>query len=327
VAVKDAFDRTIDYLRISVTDRCNLRCLYCLPEKGVSHFEPGQLLTAGEIVRVVRLAAGFGVRKVRITGGEPLLRNDIVPLVREIKDAGIADLSLTTNGMLLSGMARALKDAGLDRVNVSLDTMEAGKFSAMTRGGEIRRVWEAIADAERAGLRPVKLNMVPIRGMNDDEIAGFASLTIERDFHVRFIEFMPMGGERLWNRDAWVGKDEVMRKVAGLGELVPVEFRGRGPSRNYRLRGARGVIGFISPISDHFCGFCNRLRLTAVGRIRPCLFSEQEIDLRTPMREGASDEELAGLFLCAVRAKPAGHLMNPDGAAPGCPTPMSRIGG
>lgn len=327
MVVKDSFERRIDYLRISVTDRCNLKCVYCTPERGLRSFDKAEILTSGEIVRAVKIANRFGIRKVRITGGEPLLRRDIVELVRAVKEVGIKDLSITTNGMLLAGMAEKLKSAGLDRINVSLDTLRAERFSCIARGGDLDRVWEGIRKAEEAGLYPVKLNVVPLRGTNDDELIDFARLTLKKDYHIRFIELMPGGNGKQWSRDSVVGKEEIMDRISELGDLIPFKSRGQGPSRNYRIKGAKGVLGFISAISDHFCGSCNRLRLTSRGRLRPCLFSDTEIDLRTPMREGASDAELMSLFANAVTAKPRGHSLNAEnGDLHGLPT-MSKIGG
>lgn len=322
--LRDTFKRRIDYLRISVTDRCNLKCLYCMPHRGMDYFSQQEIMTSGEITRFVRIALRHGLRKVRITGGEPLLRRDIVSLVSGVKALGVRDLSMTTNGVLLGGQAAELKNAGLDRVNISLDTMEPGRFRSITRGGEIASVWESIEEARRAGLRPVKLNVVPIRGINDDEVMAFASLTLQRDYHIRFIELMPVLPHRKLKSYSYLTKEELMKKIAPLGRLNRLPFRGGGPSRNYRLEGAKGIIGFISPMSNHFCDYCNRLRLTASGSIRPCLFSDREFDIKTPMREGASDEALEALFLDAVNAKPAGHSLHTQ-----TPTlsSMSKIGG
>lgn len=323
----DSFNRQIDYLRISITDQCNLKCIYCMPEKALKHFDRSEILTTDEIVRIVRIACKYGVRKVRLTGGEPLLREDIIALIKGIKRAGIQDLSLTTNGQRLAGMAQALKKAGLDRVNISLDTLIADRYRDMTRCGDIQKVWEAIAEAERADLSPVKINVVPVRGVNDDEVAKFAALTLYKDVHIRFIEFMPIGNNGAWKPDAYLSKDEIMERVAASGKLVRLPFKGGGPSRNYRIEGALGMIGFISAISDCFCGSCNRLRLTAIGKLRPCLFSEITVDIKTPLRNGASDEELEALYRSAVLSKPARHTLH-EGALPQpAMSPMSQIGG
>lgn len=325
--LQDRHRRRIDYLRISVTDRCNLRCVYCMPEGGAPCAAAGEALDAGEIVRAARAARAAGVRKVRITGGEPLVRKDLVPLIRALKeDAGIPELSLTTNGLLLAETAAAMKEAGLDRVNVSLDTMDPVRYRAITRGGDIRRVREGIRAAEEAGLTPLKINMVPLRGVNDDEIGSFALLTVEKDYHIRFIEFMPTGGNR-WSEARCVRSADVMERVAGLGRLAPIPFRGNGPSRNYRLSGARGVVGFISAVSDHFCRFCNRLRLTSTGMLRPCLFSGSGVDLRRALRSGADDGALERLFRQAASCKPGGHTLATRGPAAARFLAMSQIGG
>ena len=323
----DSYNRRIDYLRISITDRCNLKCIYCMPEKGLKHFKQSEILTTAEIIRIVRIACKYGVRKVRLTGGEPLLRNDIVQLISGIKSAGIQDLSITTNAQRLAGMAKELKKAGLDRVNISLDTLQEERYRDITRGGELHRVWEAITEAERAGLSPVKINVVPVRGVNDDEISAFASMTLKKDVHIRFIEFMPIGNNGAWKPDAYLSKDEIMARVTSAGKLIRLPFKGGGPSRNYRIEGAAGMIGFISAISDCFCGFCNRLRLTAVGKLRPCLFSEMTVDIKTPLRNGAADEELEALYRHAVLSKPARHALQEPALFGHSLSPMSQIGG
>lgn len=326
--LKDSFKREIDYLRISVTDRCNLKCIYCMPDKGLKYFSSSEYLTTEEITRFVRIANKHGLRKVRITGGEPLLRDDILSLISSIKSIGINDLSITTNGIKLAAMAQELKYAGLDRVNISLDTLISSKYRDITRGGEISHIWKAIEKAEIAGLYPIKINIVPIKGINDNEITDFAALTITKDYHVRFIEFMPIGKSRLWTKDNYIQMKEVMEKVSSLGELTPLEFKGKGPSRNFRLKGAKGIIGFISPITNCFCDFCNRLRLTAHGKIRPCLFSNIEIDIKAALREGLSDNELEELLNEAVRVKPEGHLLrNGAGGVLTDLASMSKIGG
>lgn len=325
--LKDSFNRQIDYLRISITDSCNLKCIYCMPEKGLKRFNQSDILTTDEIVRIVRIAAKNGVKKVRLTGGEPLLRKDIIPLISGIKSMGIRDLSITTNGQRLAEMAQELKRAGLDRVNISLDTLIADRYRKITRGGEIDRVWEGMLESERAGLSPVKINMVPVRGINDDEVSRFASLTMYRDIHVRFIEFMPIGNRETWKPDAYLSKDEIMARVASTGKLGLLAFKGGGPSRNYRIEGAPGMIGFISAISDCFCGSCNRLRLTAVGKLRPCLFSEMTVDIKTPLRNGAADEELEALYRHAVLSKPARHALQEPALFGPSLSPMSQIGG
>jgi len=325
--LKDSYERRIDYLRISITDKCNLKCVYCMPKGGLKYFRESEVLTSEEIVRFIRIAQKNGLRKVRITGGEPLLRKDIISLVSSIKKTGIRDLSLTTNGVMLPKLAKKLRKAGLDRVNISLDTMNAERYSAITNGGDINCVWEAIKEAEMAGLSPVKINVVPIRGINDDEIVSFASLTLEKNFHVRFIEFMPAGCKEMWSEGMCVSSNEVKDRISKLGSLVELKFRGKGPSRNFRIKGAKGVIGIISPLSEHFCGYCNRLRLTSDGKIRPCLFSDVEIDIKTPMRNGDSDRDIEKLYYDAIRVKPKRHFLREDSASAAIIKSMSKIGG
>lgn len=324
--LEDSFGRRIDYLRVSVTGRCNLKCVYCVPKAGVRHVPESGILSSGEIARFVSVVKRFGLRKVRLTGGEPLLRPDIVLLVSLIKATGIRDLSLTTNGIRLADMAKDLKKAGLNRVNISLDTLDPGKYRAITGGGDIRRVLEGIKEAEGAGLYPVKINVVPLPGITDDEIGRFASLTFDKDYHIRYIEFMRMGRNEMSDKPGHLAKREIMDRVSELGRLVPLTFRGGGPSRNYRIEGARGVVGFISPVTDHFCGSCNRLRLTSAGVLRPCLFSNVELDVGALLRSGASDKELENLLLRAVAVKPAGHFANKGKVFMGLSS-MSEIGG
>jgi cyclic pyranopterin phosphate synthase len=326
VAIKDPFERRIDYLRVSITDRCNLRCIYCSPERKETRFGPSELLTTREIARFVRIARKYGLRKVRITGGEPLLRDDLAEIISAIREAGVPDISLTTNGVLFAGMARRLKEAGLDRVNISLDTLKPDRYAEMTGGGDLNLVWRAIDTAESEGLSPVKINVVPIRGKNDDEVADFAALTLTRDIHVRFIEYMPVGRTSICLKGSCVKKDELMKEISRLGKLSKRPFRGKGPSRNYRLERAKGIVGFISPVSEHFCDYCNRLRLTPGGKIKPCLLADREIDLKTKMRSGVSDAELEELFLQAVGVKPKGHMLVDGESLYDLPS-MSEIGG
>ncbi len=325
--LRDPYNRRIDYLRISITDKCNLKCVYCAPAKKIKNFDKSEVLTFEEIVRFVNIVRKNGLRKIRITGGEPLMKKNITGLISSIKQTGIQDLSLTSNGIMLPELADELKKAGLDRVNISLDTMDPGKYRSITNGGDINRVWQAVKEAERVDLSPVKINVVPIRGLNDDEILSFASLTFEKNYHVRFIEFMPVGKNEMWRKDRCIDSKEVLERISAIGSLERLSFRGKGPSRNFRLKGARGVIGIISPISDHFCGVCNRLRLTINGKIRPCLFSQVEIDIKTPMRSGASDIEIEQLFYDAIKVKPQRHLLHKSAATSEFLQAMSKIGG
>jgi len=323
--MRDRFNRKIEYLRISITDKCNLRCVYCRPQD-LRNNRSNEGLNNDEIIRFVRIAHDLlGLRKVRITGGEPLIREDIISLIKGIKSIGIMELSLTTNGIRLYKMAGELRDAGLDRVNISLDTLKPDRYREITGGGDITQVFKSIDEAERVGLKPLKINMVPIRGVNDHEIIDFATLTLEKDYHIRFIEFMPAVCNIAWSRDKYINSKEILSIISSLGEVIKLPFRGMGPSRNYRIRGAKGIIGIISPLSNHFCNYCNRLRLTANGLIRPCLFSNTRIDIKTPMRAGASDEEIKRLLIKAIEIKPEGHSL--DTRHPISIQSMSEIGG
>jgi len=322
--LRDRFSRVIDYMRVSVTDRCNLRCLYCMPGRGVRPIVRREILAYEEIVRILTVAASLGVNRVRLTGGEPLARKDFQTLVGKLSMIeGIEDITLTTNGTLLQEYAARLRDAGLKRVNVSLDSLRPERYREITRGGDLDVVLKGLKRAEDEGLTPVKINMVPVRGINDDEIPDFARLTIETSYHVRFIELMPIG-ETSINEGLRIPGEEVMERVRTLGELTPVRVRRHGPAKYYRLPGARGVIGFISAMTHHFCRDCNRLRLTADGKLRPCLFSETEIDLKSPIRKGCSDDEIERLLRLAIEIKPEGHYIIERASGR---RPMSRIGG
>jgi GTP 3',8-cyclase len=306
--LKDRYCRTIDYLRISITDRCNLRCLYCMPAEGVRPEMHRDILRYEEIVRVIKVAAGLGVSKIRLTGGEPLTRRNVSLLIGLIKNVqGIKDLSMTTNGILLEKYARQLADAGLDRINVSLDSLREERYREITRGGDLSSVLKGIEAAVQAGLKPVKINMVPIRGFNDDEILSFAEMTLNAEYQVRFIECMPSSNVDFWSPAKYMTTDEIKKIIEPLGPLTPVRIRRKGPSKYFRIKGARGVLGFISALTHHFCHDCNRLRLTADGKLRPCLFSETEIDLRSAIRRNASDEEIERLLRLSIAVKPDGH--------------------
>lgn len=311
--MRDTFERTIDYLRIAVTDRCNLRCVYCMPEEGVPFRPHDEILRYEEIERIVRVAASLGIRRVRLTGGEPLVRRDLVELVRALAAIpGIEDLSLTTNGTLLAEQAHALAQAGLKRVNVSLDTLDPQRFRAITRQGELTTVLAGIQAALEAGLTPVKINMVVMRGVNDDELIAMAHQTLTQPWHVRFIEWMPVGETARtghWHEHLISAAEMRARLAAAFGPLTPTPVTGAGPARTFRLPQALGTLGFISAVSEHFCATCNRLRLTADGKLRFCLLREGELDLRGPLRAGLDDGSLAELFRTAVRAKPVGHTL------------------
>ncbi|MBI4186083.1 MAG: GTP 3',8-cyclase MoaA [Chloroflexi bacterium] len=322
----DSFQRPINYLRISVTDRCNLRCVYCMPVDGVRWLAQGDILTYEEIYTIARAAAELGISKIRLTGGEPLARSDLSHLVRMLASInGVEDISLTTNGTRLGSCAAELKAAGLRRVNVSLDTFKADRFQSITRGSHsIDDVLEGIEAARSAGLNPVKINMVVVGGVNDDELLDFAARTINDEWHVRFIEFMPVVGEAIETK--FVSVSEMRRRLEVLGGLEPyLSGIGNGPAKYFRFARAKGTIGFITPVSEHFCFSCNRLRLTSDGKLRSCLLSEQEVDLKHPLRNGASSDGLKELIRQAVANKPLQHRLA-EGYAPK-DRPFSQVGG
>jgi cyclic pyranopterin phosphate synthase len=298
-----------------------------MPSAGVRPFKHRDILTYEEIIRIVRIAVSFGVKKIRLTGGEPLTRKNITYLISSLNAIdGIENISLTTNGVLLEKYAEEIARAGLNRVNVSLDSLRTEKYADVTRGGDIGSVLRGIEKAERAGLTPVKINMVVIRGFNDDEIEDFARITLERSYQVRFIEFMPVGAKEIWSPEKYVPINEIKSIVERVAPLIPIRIRKSGPARYYRFDGAAGVVGFINAISHQFCNECNRLRLTADGKLKPCLFSETEIDLKTVLRSSASDSEIERLLKLAIEMKPAGHNITCEGTLHHL-SPMSKIGG
>jgi cyclic pyranopterin phosphate synthase len=324
--LSDSFQRPISYMRISVTDRCNLRCVYCMPEEGVPLMSHDDILSYEEIITVVKAAAGLGITKVRLTGGEPLVRAGLPHLVQMLADIEtIDDLSMTTNGTLLARYAAELKEAGLRRVNVSLDTLKPDRFRQITRCGSLEDTLRGIEAARAVGLNPVKINVVVMAGVNEDELTDFAARTVSDGWHVRFIELMPRSGE---DPDAsrLVSVKQMKEKIESLGPLEPYRFEvGNGPARYFRLPGATGTIGFITPVTEHFCYQCNRLRLTADGKLRPCLLSEDEIDLRETLRGGASAPELKDLITMAIACKPKGHHLAERKTRNG--RPFSQVGG
>jgi len=305
----DPFGRRIRYLRISVTDRCNLRCVYCLPAAGVRWRPRKDILRFEEIREVVSVGARLGITHVRLTGGEPLVREGVVDCVRMLRAIPqLADLSLTTNGMLLTRYAKALARAGLTRVNISLDTLKPERFHAITRFGAIEDVQAGIDAALDAGLHPVKLNVVVMRGVNDDEIVQLGRLALDRPLHVRFIELMPIG--EYFSRERLVPSEEILARLGALGELLPIDGPpGCGPARAYTWAGARGSVGIIGAVTQAFCARCNRLRLTATGQLRPCLDQESSVDLLQALRPVVDQERLAQLIQAAVAAKPRQHTM------------------
>ena len=309
--MRDQYGRDLTDLRISLTDRCNLRCVYCMPADGIDFRPSDELLQDDELRLLVRVAADLGVRKVRLTGGEPTVRPGLVDLVREIAATpGIEDVALTTNGLLLDRLAAPLAGAGLHRVNVSLDTLDPEKFARITRGGRVEQVTAGIAAAEAAGLLPIKINAVIVRGFNDEDVVPLAALTLARPWDVRFIEMMPFGSVGDFAEAGVVKSEEAMAKIeATLGPLAPLDLSGGDPARTYRLPDARGRLGFISPVSQPFCAKCGRLRLTADGKLRLCLLRDDEADLLTPLREGKPYEEIKALFYAAAFRRPFGHAL------------------
>jgi len=324
----DRNNRVINYLRISVTDRCNLRCIYCMPGGGVSTMPHDEILTYEELLRIAGLAVRGGIRKVRLTGGEPLVRKDITTFVRKLGTLeGLEQITLTTNGVLLADMAADLRACGIRRVNVSLDSLRPDRYAEITRRDAFQQVMKGLRAAEEAGFDPIKINVVAMRGVNDDEILDFARLSLRKPYHVRFIEFMPVGKENGWKRQAFISTGEIRERIEHAGSLRPLPHGLLdGPAERYILEGAEGEIGFIGALSHHFCSQCNRLRLTADGALRGCLFSDTEIDVKTPLRQGASDEHISALIQRAIDTKPEGHgsiLQSPRK----CTRNMSSIGG
>jgi cyclic pyranopterin phosphate synthase len=311
---RDGFGREIDYLRFSLTDHCNLRCVYCMPESGLRFLPPGDLLTAAEIEQVGRAAVSVGFRKFRLTGGEPTLRADLTEIVTRLaRIPGAGDLSMTTNAILLPRLAAELRAAGLRRVNIHVDTLDPARLATVMRWGSLADIWAGIEAAEQAGFAPIKLNAVVVRGFNEDDVVGLAALTRERPWHVRFIETMPFGtGEtQTVARGGLVRNTQTRTRIeAALGPLSPLP--GSDPSdeaRNYQLAGAPGVVGFISPVSEPYCGTCNRMRLTADGRFHLCLLNDDEVDVRATLRRGGSLDEVAAILLRAIAHKPIGHRL------------------
>jgi cyclic pyranopterin phosphate synthase len=307
VTLKDQFGRSIEYLRISITDRCNFRCVYCMPLEGLDWMPKAEILTYEEITEVVRQLAPLGLRRLRITGGEPTIRPDLATLIRMLKAIpGIEDIALSTNGVKLPELAAPLREAGLDRVNISADSLRADRIAAIARRNFPFDPVASATAAERAGIDPIKLNVVVMRGINDDEIADFARLTLEHPWHVRFIELMPVGDMANLTFEHVVPSDEVLKRAAVHGALEPSEgpARGNGPAVYHRYHGAPGTIGVITPMTHTYCGSCNRVRLTADGRLRTCLYGDHEVNLRDPLRAG---EALDPLFRKALAEKPLEH--------------------
>ena len=322
----DAHGRKINYLRLSVTDRCNLRCRYCMPEDGVPFLPHGEILSYEELFLVARTSVSLGIEKIRVTGGEPLLRKEILGFLTRLAGIpGLRQLVLTTNGLLLEEMAGNLKAAGVQRLNISVDSLVPENFRRITRGGEVSRVLSGIAAAEAAGF-PIKLNMVVMRGVNDHEVADFAALTLDKTYTVRFIEFMPSGGGKGDWRSHVVPGREILDRIAKHYPFDEID-RGElaGPAKDFRIRGAAGTIGVITPVTGHFCDGCNRIRVTASGMARGCLFSEAETDLK-PILRGNDPSDLEKAILRIVGTKPDKHRLCSDDPGKG-PLGMSRVGG
>lgn len=323
--LRDPFGRTIDYLRVSVTDRCDLRCVYCMPPEGIPLKPVSEILTYDELIRAVRVAVSLGVRKVRITGGEPLVRRGVVPFVRRVAEIpGVRDLGMTTNGTALPGMAAALREAGLCRVNISLDTIRRDRYAEITRRDALPKVLEGVEAALRAGLSPVKINVVLLHGLLRGEVDDFFAMAREMPVEVRFIERMPIGCPPSEGYLSAEGVRERMLALPGVREA------GNGSSSaavTYEVPGFAGKLGIISPVSRKFCSGCNRLRVTADGRLRSCLFGRETLDLRGVLRSGRGDDAVADLFRQAARTKPQEHELCDGGDAPSAAEPMSRVGG
>jgi cyclic pyranopterin phosphate synthase len=322
----DKHGRQITDLRVSVTDRCNFRCVYCRSADRENHMAHHELLEWDEFERLVRVLVGMGIRKVRVTGGEPLVRPGVEAFIAHLKAIGVHDLSMTTNGYLLESRVDALVAAGLDRINISLDSLDRAKFERVTRTKTFDDVMAGIEAAHNSPLRPVKVNAVLVRGLNDDEVEAFAEFAHERDLIMRFIEFMPLDADRAWTRDSMVPAAEVFERISARWPLVPIAHERSETARKYKFAGGRGEIGLIAPVTQPFCGFCSRIRLTADGKLRTCLFSKEDHDLKFLLRSGASDEDIAQEIRTVVAGKEKGHRINEPGFVPPSRT-MVFIGG
>lgn len=326
--MRDGFGRRIEYLRISVTDKCNLRCVYCMPPEGLPWLKRDELLTYEEIARLVRIMAEMGLRRLRITGGEPLVRRDLADLVAMLAAVpGIEDIALSTNAVLLAEHADALHGAGVSRVNVSLDSLRPDRIDALARrAGSHGAILEGLAAAERVGFHPIKVNTVVMRGRNDDELEDFARITLERPWHIRFIEVMPVGENLGVSANDYVPALEMLERLRSIGALEPVPGpAGNGPATYFRFPGAPGTVGVITPMSHNYCDRCNRMRLTADGKLRPCLFGELETNLRDPLRAGAAIEPLIRHTL-AIKPE-RHHLVRGSAVGSGGLLALSQVGG
>jgi len=328
ILLRDSFGRTVNNLRISVTDRCNMRCTYCMPEEGMQWMKKTELLTYEEITRLASVFARLGITKIRLTGGEPLMRKDLHLLVAQLRRVpGIRDIALTTNGYFLAQEAELLAGAGLSRINVSMDSVDPATFAKMVRRDYLLRVLEGLREIEKYPVRPIKINVVLIRGVNDGEIERFAQLAREQPYVIRFIEFMPIGSHDDWSAGKVVPAKEVLARIEAMGvPLTAVEYHGDQPADRYRFEDGVGEIGFISSVSEPFCSSCNRVRITSDGKLRTCLFSLKETDLKPMVRGGADDAAIIAAITGAVWNKEEGHLINRPGFVRPDRT-MSQIGG
>ncbi len=328
----DKYNRNINYLRVSITDRCNLRCIYCMPAEGITCMRREEILRYEEIHRIIRISTELGIKKVRITGGEPLVRAGIVDFIASLQNIGnLEDISMTTNGILLEDFAEELYAAGMHRINISLDSLNAEKYTRITRLGDIKAVLRGIEKARQTGFSPIKINTVAIKGFNDDEILDFARLAFENPYQIRFIELMPMGDAGGGIDDRFLSNDFIKKQIETSGKLENVKKNKNGtdgPADVYRLAGGKGEIGFISAISHKFCSSCNRLRLTADGQLRTCLLSDEETDLKGPLRSGRDDAFLKETMIAAIAKKPRQHAITfKDTYRKKCVKEMSAIGG
>jgi GTP 3',8-cyclase len=323
----DKYNRHLNYLRISITDRCNLQCMYCMPPGFIPRLHHDEILRYEEIIRIIKVGISLGISKVRITGGEPLVRKGVYDFLEQLAHMnGLCDIALTTNGVSLKNNIEKIKAAGIKRMNISLDTLNRNKYKEITGHDKFDQVWEGIALAHKTGFDPIKLNMVALSGINDDELADFARLSFSYPFHIRFIEYMPIGKSRM-KYGPLLLVPEIKKRISTIGKLIPVKNGiNDGPAERYKFEGAKGEIGFIGALSHHFCNRCNRLRLTASGQLRPCLLSDHHEDLKGPLRQGCFDEELAEIFLTAVRHKPSDHNLSISNPAK-VSSQMSSIGG
>lgn len=326
-ALIDRYNRHLNYLRLSITDRCNLRCIYCVPSDRIPRLSHFDILRYEEILRIVDIGVSLGITKVRVTGGEPLVRKGVLEFLQSlVSRPALAEVTLTTNGVLLDEYLEPMQRVGVARINISLDTLKRDKFEQITGRDAFHQVWTGIQAALKRDFHPVKLNVVALRGVNDDELLEFARLTVEQPLHVRFIEYMPIGKARMQFGPPLL-VPEIKERLRELGELIPTAKTGTaGPAEQFQLHGAAGEIGFISALSHHFCSTCNRLRLTASGQLRPCLLSDQQLDLRGPLRSGASDAVLADIFRRAVSCKPSDHNLTANEPS-GVSCQMSSVGG